>query len=63
MDRRFVADAPNRLWVADITYIRTFAWRDKTRGSVDDVVETAQSMIRHGLATADSEKKLGQLTR
>jgi putative transposase len=25
VQRRFVADAPNRLWVADITYIRTFA--------------------------------------
>ncbi len=25
VDRRFVAEAPNRLWVADITYIRTFA--------------------------------------
>jgi putative transposase len=25
VDRRFVADAPNRLWVADITYIRTFS--------------------------------------
>ena len=24
VDRHFVADAPNRLWVADITYIRTF---------------------------------------
>jgi putative transposase len=25
VDRRFVAAAPNRLWVADITYLRTFA--------------------------------------
>ena len=25
IDRRFVADAPNCLWVADITYIRTFS--------------------------------------
>ena len=25
VDREFVADAPNRLWVADITYIRTHA--------------------------------------
>ncbi|MEY9214811.1 putative transposase [Thermobifida halotolerans] len=25
VERAFVADAPNRLWVADITYIRTFA--------------------------------------
>jgi putative transposase len=25
VERRFVADAPNRLWVADITYIRTYA--------------------------------------
>lgn len=25
VDRRFVAESPNRLWVADITYIRTFA--------------------------------------
>jgi putative transposase len=25
VDREFVADAPNRLWVADITYIRTFS--------------------------------------
>jgi putative transposase len=25
VERRFVAEAPNRLWVADITYIRTYA--------------------------------------
>lgn len=25
VDRRFVADAPNKLWVADITYIPTYA--------------------------------------
>ncbi len=25
VERRFSADAPNRLWVADITYVRTFA--------------------------------------
>ena len=25
VDRQFVADAPNQLWVADITYIRTFS--------------------------------------
>lgn len=25
VDRQFHADAPNRLWVADITYVRTFA--------------------------------------
>ena len=25
VERRFVADAPDRLWVADITYVRTFA--------------------------------------
>lgn len=25
VDRRFAADQPNRLWVADITYIRTFS--------------------------------------
>ena len=25
VDRRFTADAPNRLWVADITYVRTFS--------------------------------------
>lgn len=25
VERRFVADAPNQLWVADITYCRTFA--------------------------------------
>ena len=25
VERRFSAEAPNRLWVADITYVRTFA--------------------------------------
>jgi putative transposase len=24
VDRQFVADAPNRLWVADLTYVKTF---------------------------------------
>ncbi len=25
VDRKFVADAPNKLWVADITYVPTYA--------------------------------------
>jgi putative transposase len=25
VDREFTADAPHELWIADITYIRTFA--------------------------------------
>ena len=25
VDRRFVASAPNRLWVADLTYVRTWS--------------------------------------
>ncbi|MBB1022947.1 IS3 family transposase [Dietzia sp. DQ12-76] len=30
MERKFVAERPNRLWVADITYIRTYSgWRTR----------------------------------
>lgn len=32
IDRRFVADAPNQLWVADLTYVRTHAgWVRRVR--------------------------------
>ena len=32
VDRKFTAPAPNRLWVADLTYVRTWSgWRDPLR--------------------------------
>lgn len=54
VDRQFVASAPNRLWVADLTYVKTHTgWTD-----VDFIIDVFSRMIAGLLASTSLRSDL-----